>query len=115
MENYRCHKHLLKFASDMFYKSYVEPSAITSNIKIPHGFSYPLVFVCTSMKQIGNYDYSINDTEADILMNMLSNNVTKRDVAARVCVMSSSRGQVCNSIVIVGNTYIIINSYNCTA
>lgn len=94
MENYRCHKHLLKFASDMFYQSCVKPSAITSNIKVPHGFSYPLVFVCTSMKQIGNYDDSINDTEAAILMNMLSNNIATSDRAATVCVLTSSRGQV---------------------
>ena len=93
MENYRCHKDILKFASQMFYMSRVKPSAVTANIKIPYGFSYPLVFVCTSMQEMRNYDACTNEVEADILMDMLNKHIQMGGVT-RILVMSSSRGQV---------------------
>ena len=94
VENYRCHKDIISFASQMFYKSCVRPSTVTSNISIPYGFSYPLVFVCTSLRQSRKCEFSSNEHEADILLNMLSENIAKSGMKM-VCVMSSSRGQVC--------------------
>ena len=94
MENYRCHEHILKFASEMFYLSSVKHSAVTSNIKIPYGFPYPLVFICTSIKEVKNYSDCTNEAEADILMNMLSGHI-KMGGVKRISVMSSSRAQVC--------------------
>ena len=94
MENYRCHKDIISFASQMFYMSHVKPSALTSSIKIPYGFSYPMVFVCTSIEQKQFYTDCTNEAEADILMNMLSGHI-KLGGVIRVSVMSSSRGQVC--------------------
>ena len=93
MENYRCHKNILKFASDMFYNSCVKPSGVTAHIKVPHGFLYPLVFVCTGFDQIKGYTQNVNEREADILMRMISEHATRDGVDA-ACVMSSSRSQV---------------------
>jgi hypothetical protein len=94
MENYRCHKDIISFASQMFYMSCVKPSALTSSIKIPYGFSYPMVFVCTSIEQKQFCTDCTSEAEADILMNMLSGHI-KLGGVIRVSVMSSSRGQVC--------------------
>ena len=91
-ENHRCHGQISKFASDMFYKSFVKPSKATIHISIPHGYKYPLVFVCTSMKQVQSYSSCINEEEADVIMKMLRKHVA--DGVQGVCVMSSSRSQV---------------------
>ena len=93
-ENYRCHKCILKFASEMFYKSSVMPSSVTDNIRSVHGFPFPMVFICTSSECIGNYDGTVNKREAGILMSMLSQNLKHIILRQRVCVVSSSRGQV---------------------
>ena len=93
MSNFRCHKLILEFASQMFYKSTVKPSHVTSHIQSPHGFPFPLVFVCTSVKDIDNYDQSVNDREAMNLMDMLQQHLNENR-GRQVCVMSSSRAQV---------------------
>ena len=92
-ENYRCHKYILKFASEMFYKSNVMRSSVTDNIHSVHGFPFPMVFVCTGSECIGNYEGTVNEKEAIILMSMLSQN-QKHILKQKICVMSSSRGQV---------------------
>ena len=100
MENYSCHKNILKFASDMFYNSCVKPSGVTAHIKVPHGFLYPLVFMCTSFDQIKGYTQTVNEKEADILMRMISEHATRDGVDA-ACVMSSSRSQVHSQLRII--------------
>ena len=102
MNNFRCHKLILEFASKMFYKSTVKPSPVTSHIQSPHGFSFPLVFVCTSVKEIDNYDQSVNDEEAMNLMDMLQQHI-RENRGHQICVMSSSRAQVHKSMHV--NTY----------
>ena len=108
MENYRCHRDILKFASDMFYMSCVKPSAVTSSITVPYGFPYPLVFVCTSMEEIGHYEGSTNQFEADILMNMLNEHLIMGGVT-KISVMSSSRGQVCFPSLVIHHQYCSCN------
>lgn len=93
MKNFRCHELILKFASQMFYKSIVIPSHITSSIQSHPDFPFPLVFVCTSDEEIRNYDQTVNKGEADILMNMLGQHL-QQNKKNNICVMSSSRGQV---------------------
>lgn len=97
-ENYRCHKHILKFASEMFYKSSVMQSSVTDTIHSLYGFAFPLVFVCTSAEDINTYNKTVNKKEAVILMDMLSQNL-KHILEKKVCVMSSSRGQVINTCI----------------
>ena len=85
---FRCQEHILKFASKLFYDSHV-------NVNQPHPeFPYPLVFVCTSDREIWNSDASVNQEEANLLMKHLMDD-SKRDKIRNVCVLSSSRGQVC--------------------
>lgn len=93
-ENYRCHPLILKFASEMFYKSTIKPSIITSRIPNFHGFKYPLVFVCTDIEEIESYEKSVNEKEANILMDMLDHHHREEMYMCKVCIMSSSRNQV---------------------
>ena len=92
MKNFRCHQQILKFASEMFYKSLVTPSHVTSSCWSHPGFSFPLVFVCTSKEIVDHYDKAVNRDEASIVMGMLGKNLEIEP--KNVCVMSSSRGQV---------------------
>ena len=92
--NYRCHHLILKFASDMFYKSTVQPSSVTYTIPTCHGFPYPLVFVCTGIEEIHSYDNSVNEKEANILMKILDQQLRNEGKRIKVCIMSSSRSQV---------------------
>ena len=93
MKNFRCHKLILEFASKMFYRSTVKPSHVTLHIQSPHGFPFPLVFVCTSVNKIDNYDQSVNEQEAVNLMDMLRQH-HRENRGRQICVMSSSRAQV---------------------
>ena len=92
-ENYRCQKVILKFASDMFYRSTVRASNVTANIHPLHGFTFPLVFVCTSIEHMTNYEQTVNRGEADILIHMLGQHLEQNEGHV-TCVMSSSRSQV---------------------
>lgn len=94
MKNFRCHQKILKFASEMFYKSLVSPSRVTSSCWSHPGFPFPLVFVCTSKEIIDHYDKAVNIDEASVLMGMLGKNLEIEQEVRNVCVMSSSRGQV---------------------
>jgi superfamily I DNA and/or RNA helicase/exoribonuclease R len=93
VHNFRSHKLILEFASQMFYKSTVKPSHVTPHIQSHHDFSFPIVFVCTSIKKIGNYEQPVNVEEAKNLMNMLSQHLRVNE-GRQICVMSSSRAQV---------------------
>ena len=85
----------MKFASDMFYESTVrKPTNEIFTVSEPQ---FPLVFVCTGTEHIKNYKQTVNATEAFILMNMLQKQNKNTDKT--VCVMSSSRGQVGETIV----------------
>ena len=91
-KNFRCQQDILKFSSDLFYNSSVKVSH-TCLKRCPHPvFSYPLVFVCTSAKELRHYEQNVNQDEAALLMDMLTNG--KQNKTRSVCVMSSSRGQV---------------------
>ena len=95
MKNFRCHQQILKFASEMFYKSLVTPSHVTLSCQSHPGFRFPLVFVCTSKEIVDHYDKAVNREEASILMAELGKNLKiEQKMRRNVCVMSSSRGQV---------------------
>ena len=92
-KNFRCQKDILKFASDLFYNSSVKVSHTCLKI-CPHpDFSYPLVFVCTSIKELRHYEQNVNQDEAALLMDTLMKNLKQKETRS-VCVMSSSRRQV---------------------
>lgn len=94
--NFRCHEHILSFASDLFYGSHVRTSHICKRIQPHPDFPYPLVFVCSSKKEISNYESSVNEEEAVLLFNKLVELSTclPDGCKSNVCVLSSSRGQV---------------------
>lgn len=100
MKNFRCHLQILKFASEMFYKSLVRPSHVTSSTQSHPNFPFPLVFVCTNKELTDHYDKAVNRDEASILMGVLRQNLMEQ---MKVCVMSSSRGQVCMLSTCVSN------------
>ena len=93
VHNFRSHELILEFASQMFYKSTVKPSHVTPHIPCHRDFPFPIVFVCTSVKKIGNYDQPVNVEEAKNLMNMLTQHLRVNE-GRQICVMSSSRAQV---------------------
>lgn len=98
MKNFRCHQHILRFASEMFYKSLVTPSQVTLSGQSHPNYPFPLVFVCTSKEVVNQYDKAVNRDEAGILMSMLGKDLEIKQKEVNVCVMSSSRGQVSNDI-----------------
>ena len=98
--NFRCHEHILTFASELFYGSHVRTSQKCKRIQ-PHPlFPYPLVFVCTSKEVISNYESSVNEEEASLLLSKLIelSSGFQDDCTSSVCVLSSSRGQVSTCI-----------------
>jgi len=98
--NFRCHKHILSFASELFYGSHVKTSRICKRIQPHPDFPYPLVFVCSSKDKISNYESSVNEEEAYLLLNKLVELSTclQDSCGGTICVLSSSRGQVHMSV-----------------
>ena len=97
--NFRCQEDILRFASELFYNSSVKVSRISKSIQPHPEFPYPLVFVCTSDKELRNYENTVNEKEADLLMNLLMDHI-RQNKTKNVCVMSSSRGQVCECVLL---------------
>ena len=98
--NFRCQEDILRFASDLFYDSSVKVSRTCSSIQPHPEFPYPLVFVCTSDKELRTYENTVNQKEADLLMNLLVDH-SRHNRTRNVCVMSSSRGQVCECVLLL--------------
>ena len=101
--NYRCHIGILKFASELFYNSFVtvKESQKSKEIKSHPNFSCPLLFICSTNEEIKHYELNKNINEAQLLLNTLYNILTQwqkadknMDVWNGVCILSSSRGQV---------------------
>ena len=90
---FRCQKDILSLASELFYSSSVKVSDTCLSINPHQEFPYPLLFVCSSDKNIRNSDESVNQNEADLLMKILRSDFEQNKIN-NVCVMSSSRGQV---------------------
>ena len=99
--NHRCHVDILEFASQLFYNSSVRESPKSKKIKSHPDFPYSLVFICSSEKEIRNYEHNVNTDEAQLLLSTLHKILTRwqeadknADVQNGICIVSSSRGQV---------------------
>ena len=101
LTNHRSQSGILMLPSSLFYGSTLQCRAKDK----PHPLaSYPLQFICTSLKQAKSNPHSIDRLEAETLLNQVTRFVSQwpeklwgRKDLSRICIMSPSADQVCNS------------------
>ena len=111
LTNYRCQSGILMLPSSLFYGSTLQCRTRDK----PHPLAtYPLHFICTSLKLVKSNSHSENALEATTLLNQVQKFVERwpekkwgaKDLS-KVCIMSSSPDQVCTN-------YFLYNNNNCS-
>lgn len=105
--NYRCHHGILKLAEKLFYdlelKCNVPSSAAHS------AAPYPLLFYCSSIDdKVLSVDSSVNSQEAEVVLKLVAEFAKKWPKPSwgpvdlsQMCLMSPTRSQVCQLIVLL--------------
>ena len=101
LTNHRSQSGILMLPSSLFYGSTLQCRTKDK----PHPLaSYPLQFICTSLKQAKSSPHSTDKLEAETLLNQVRRFVNQwpekqwgRKDLSRICIMSPSADQVCNT------------------